>query len=136
MRSFKLITLAAFVLTALGVARAADLAGTWTAEFDSQIGTQKYTYEFKVDGDKITGKATFDHSMGKGETVLKDIKLSGDTLSFVEPMKINDAEVTISYTGKIAGDEIKLTRNVGDFGTEQLVAKRQKAHAAKAADGK
>ena len=96
----------------------------------------KYTYEFKVDGDKITGKATFDHSMGKGETVLKDIKLSGDTLSFVEPMKINDAEVTISYTGKIAGDEIKLTRNVGDFGTEQLVAKRQKAPAAKAADGK
>ncbi len=136
MKLCKLILVTALVLSGPNFARAADLGGIWTAEFDSQIGTQKYTYEFKVDGDKITGKATFDHSMGKGETVLKDIKLSGDTLSFVEPMKINDAEVTISYTGKIAGDEIKLTRNVGDFGTEQLVAKRQKAPAAKAADGK
>lgn len=131
MKLCKLILVTALVLSGLNLARAADLAGKWTAEFDSQIGTQKYVYEFKVDGDKITGKATYDHSMGKGETDLKDIKLTGDTLTFVEPMKFNGDEVTITYSGKITGDEIKLTRNVGDFGTEQLVAKRVKAADAK-----
>ena len=35
----------------------ADVTGKWTAEFDTQIGVQKYTYEFKVDGTKLTGKA-------------------------------------------------------------------------------
>ena len=30
-------------------AYAADISGTWTSEFDSQIGQQSYTYEFKVD---------------------------------------------------------------------------------------
>ena len=129
----KTITLAAVALVGLSLAHAADLAGKWTAEFDSPIGVQKYAYEFKVDGDKITGKAAFENQMGKGEGELKQIKLSGDDLSFVEQMKLDGNEITVTYTGKIAGDEIKFTRNVGDFGTEQLVAKRQKAPEAKPA---
>jgi hypothetical protein len=132
----KTITLAAIALIGMGVARAADLAGKWTAEFESPIGVQKYVYEFKVDGDKITGKATYDHSMGKGESALTQIKLSGDDLSFVEQMKLDGNEITVTYTGKVAGDEIKFTRNVGDFGTEQLVAKRQKAPESKPAPAK
>jgi hypothetical protein len=35
-------------------------------------------------------------------------------------------EGRIEYTGQLAGDEIKLTRKVGDFATEELVAKRVK----------
>ena len=134
MRPFAI--LAVLALSGLGLARAADVAGKWSAEFDSQIGIQKYTYEFKADGDKLSGTATYDHSMGKGEAELKQIKLSGDDLSFVEPMKLEGNEVTITYTGKVAGDEIKFTRNVGDFGTEQLVAKRQKAPESKPAPAK
>ena len=129
----KIALLAVLALIAFGPARAADLAGKWTAEFDSQIGVQKYLFEFKVDGDKLSGKATFDHSMGKGDTVLKDIKVSGDSITFTEPMKFNDSEIAIAYTGKIDGDEIKLTRTVGDFATEQLVAKRAKVAAKTAA---
>jgi len=124
-----MITLAALALTGLSLAQAAGLAGKWTAEFDTQIGPQKYTYEFTVAGDKITGKATFVNSMASGETELKEIKLSGDVLSFVEPLHINDADISITYSGKLAGDEIKFTRNVGEFGTEELVAKRVKVEA-------
>ena len=123
----KTIILAAFVLTGLGLTHAADLAGKWTAEFDSPIGVQKYAYEFKVEGEKITGKATYDHSMGKGDSELKEIKLSGDALSFNEPLHLNEMDIIVSYTGKITGDSIKLTRQVGDFATEELVAKRVKA---------
>jgi hypothetical protein len=122
MRSRLLLVALSLVLT--GLAHAADLAGKWTAEFDSPIGVQKYVYEFKTEGGKLTGKAAHDHSMGKGETALKDIKLTGDEVSFTEPLKINDMEITVTYKGKITANEMKLTRVVGDFGSEELVAKR------------
>ena len=123
----------ALMILAPGLAHAADLAGNWTAQFDSPIGVQKYVYEFKTEAGKLTGKAAHDHSMGKGEAALKDIKLTGEDVSFTEPLKINDMEITVTYKGKVTGDEMKLTRTVGDFGTEELVAKRAKAETAPAA---
>lgn len=127
MNLHKVIALAAFALSSLSLAHAAELAGHWTSEFDSQIGPQKYTYDFSSTGDKLTGKATYDHSMGKGESILKDIKLNGDEVSFSEALHLNDMDIPVTYTGQIAGDEMKLTRVVGDFATEQIVAKRVKA---------
>jgi len=126
MKLRKILSLAAAIAITSGfsLAHAAELAGHWTAEFDSQIGTQKYTYDFKTEGDKTTGKASFEHSMGKGETDLSAIKLSGDDVSFTETVNIQGNPITVTYTGKISGDEMKLTRQVGDFATEQIVAKR------------
>lgn len=124
---FKTLLVIASTLASSALLHAADLAGKWTSEFDSPIGPQKYSYEFKTDGDKLTGKASFDHSMGKGDSELKNIKVVKDDVSFTENMKIQDNEITVTYTGKISGDEMKLTRVVGDFGSEQLVAKRVKA---------
>lgn len=129
----KTLLLVATTLATSAWIQAADLAGKWTSEFDSPIGPQKYSYEFKVDGDKITGKASFDQAMGKGDSELKNIKVSQDDVSFTEDLKIQDNEIVVTYTGKIAGNEMKLTRVVGDFGTEQLVAKRVKAEAKPAA---
>ena len=131
MKFLKSFSLAVLFLCGLSLANAAELAGKWTSEFDSQIGVQKYSYEFKSEGDKFTGKASYDHSMGKGDSVLKDIKVAGEDVSFAEGLKINDSDITVTYTGKISGDEMKLTRVVGDFGTEQLVAKRVKTSATK-----
>jgi len=34
--------------------------------------------------------------------------------------------IPIRYSGKVSGDEIKFTRKVGDFATEEFVAKRVK----------
>jgi hypothetical protein len=132
----KMIALAALSLTVLGLAHAADLAGKWTAEFDTQIGIQKYVYEFKILGDRLVGKATFERSLGNGEAELKSIKLNGDDVSFVEPLMMEGNEIPITYTGKIAGDEMKLTRQVGEFATEQIVARRVKAPEAKPAAAK
>ncbi len=125
------LALAALTLTSFALVHAADLTGHWTTEFESQIGQQKYSYDFKTEGDKLTGKATYDHSMGKGENVLKEIKVTGDDVSFAEDFAGQDMTIHVTYTGKIAGDEMKLTRQVGDFATEHLVAKRAKADAAK-----
>jgi hypothetical protein len=121
-----LTALVCFAAT-LSVATAADLAGKWTSEFESQIGPQKYAYEFKGEGAALTGKATYDHSMGKGEVELKDIKVEGENVSFVESVHVPDGDLRITYKGKLNGDEMKLTRVVGDFGTEEIIAKRVKS---------
>ena len=106
--------------------RAADATGKWKAEFDTQVGPQKYTYDLKVEGAKVTGKASFERMGQKGEVDLKDGKVAGDDISFVETLDFQGNQLSIVYTGKLAGDEIKFTRKVGDFATEELVAKRKK----------
>ncbi|MGA2175243.1 MAG: hypothetical protein ABSH38_09705 [Verrucomicrobiota bacterium] len=103
----------------------ADAAGKWQSEFDSQVGHQKYLYEFKVDGGKLTGKATREVNEEKTTTDITG-KVTGGDISFTEPLKIQDQAITIDYTGKISGDEIKLTRKVEDFATTEIVAKRVK----------
>lgn len=127
----RFLAVLALALASALPAAAADLPGQWTAEFDSPIGVQKYIYEFTKTGEALEGKATYDHSMGKGTVPLKDLKVDGDKVSFSEPLTIEGNEITITYSGTLAGDELKLTRNVGDFGSEQLTAKRAAAAAAK-----
>ena len=123
-------TLLLLLATALPAA-AADLAGRWTAEFDSPIGSQKYVYVFKKDGAAVTGEATYDHSMGKGTVALKNVKVDGDKISFEEPLTVDGNTITILYSGTLSDTELKLSRVVGDFGTEQLTAKRADAPPAK-----
>ena len=104
-------------------ARAADITGKWTATFDTQIGVQNYTYEFDVKDGKLTGKA----KSTNGESALAEGKVDGDKVSFVENLNFQGNEIRITYTGTIvSADEIKFTRNVADFATEELVAKRSK----------
>ena len=115
--------LALLVSTALP-AGTGDLVGRWTAEFDSPIGVQKYVYDFKGSGDAVTGQATYDHSMGQGTVELENVKVDGDKVSFVEPLSVNGTNITITYSGTLTGNELKLTRDVGEFGTEHLTATR------------
>jgi hypothetical protein len=116
---------AAALLLVLGLSLsvfAADISGQWTATFDTQIGEQHYTYTFKVDGEKLTGKAKSDN----GEGDIQNGVVKGDDVSFVENLDFGGMPVAITYTGKISGDEIKFSRDVGGFATEELVAKRVK----------
>jgi len=122
----KLATLAFSLAALIGTAHAADIDGKWSAEIDTQIGLQKYVYELKADGEKLTGKATFERQDQKGDVELKEGKVVKDAVSFVEVLKFQDMEIRVEYTGKLAGDEIKFTRKIGDLATEDFVAKRVK----------
>lgn len=123
-----LITL--FVLATALPCLAADVTGTWKAEFDTQRGLQKYTFTLKQEGTKLTGKAEAEREGEKREAELKEGKVDGDTVTFVETLKIQDREIDITYSGKIAGSEIKFTRKVGDFGSTEATAKRDNGGAA------
>lgn len=114
--------LPALLFAFASLALAADVSGKWTASFETQIGTQNYTYEFKVDGQKLTGTAK---SMN-GESQITEGKVTGDQITFVENLNFQDMQLKITYTGKISGDEIKFSRDVAGIATEELVAKRVK----------
>ena len=115
----------AIVLVAIMVMpmAAADITGKWTASFDTQIGKQNYTYDFVVKDSTLTGKVKSD----MGESDVLDGKVDGDKVSFAELLVFQGMEIRITYTGTVvSADEIKFTRNVADFATEELVAKRVK----------
>lgn len=127
---FHLLRLASFLLITAPLALAAPIDGKWRAEFDTQVGVQKYTFELKADGEKLSGTATFERMEQKGSVPLKDGKITGDKITFIEPLRFQDNEITVTYVGTLAGDEIKFTRQVGEFATETLAAKRVPAETA------
>jgi len=112
------LTMLVATIPALG----ADVTGKWTATFETQIGTQEYTYDFKVDAGKLTGTAKSQF----GEAKIEEGVVNGDDISFVENLDFQGQPLKITYKGKISGDEIKFTRNVADMASEELVAKRVK----------
>jgi hypothetical protein len=69
----KILMLTALAMTFLVSVYAADVTGKWRAEFESQIGQQKYTYDLKVTGSSITGKAISDQ---RGEVEIKEFAKS------------------------------------------------------------
>ena len=107
-------------------ATTSNISGIWKSEFDSQIGNQKYTFVFAQDGTQLTGKANSEVGDRKREAELKEGKVEGGKVSFVETLNFQGNEVRITYTGKLSvdGNEIKFTREVGDFAKEEIVAAR------------
>jgi len=122
----KLIALTSLTLALTASAWGADesVAGKWKAQFDSQIGQQKYTFDFKVDGTNLTGKATGERAIGTNTVDIIEGKVNKDEISFVEPEKFQDNDLRVEYKGKVAVDELKLHRKVGDIAEYDIVAKR------------
>ena len=118
-----LLTLA---LVAVGLAqeKAPDFNGTWAGAIETQVGVQNYTFTFKVDGAKVTGKAK--SAFANAETDITEGVIKGDEISFVENLNYEGMPLRITYKGKISGDEIKFIRNVAEIADEPFVAKRSK----------
>ena len=129
-----LISLLGFGLTGYltTVASAAEVAGQWRAEFDTQLGVQKYLFTFQTDGDQFTGKAVAELDGQKRDVELKEGKITGDTVSFVEMREYEGNQFRIQYTGKVGADGIALTREVGDFAKTEAKATRVESTAANA----
>lgn len=117
-----ILAIAFLSIFATMTAFAADFGGRWKASINTQMGIQNYTYDLHVDGSSVSGTASNDH----GSTAILEGKLDGDTITFVEVLSFGGNDVRITYKGKIEGDEIKFVRQVGDFATEEFVAKRDK----------
>jgi hypothetical protein len=92
-------------------ALAANVDGKWTAQVPGRQGnTQEMTFNFKAEGDKLTGSV----SSARGEMQIQDGKVDGDNISFSQTFERGGNSMKIMYKGKVSGDTIEFTRGVGD----------------------
>lgn len=97
------------LLTALllGLAMAADIAGKWAGDMPGRGGdTTATTFNFKVDGEKLTGSMTGP----QGEIPLQEGKVTGSQISFSTTLDFGGNSVKILYKGTLSGDQMKMTR--------------------------
>ncbi len=110
-RMFSLSVMAAAASTR--ALRAAGVDGKWEASIESPMGAMTMTFDLKSDGEVLTG------SVGNemmGESEIQDGKITGDEVSFVQVMKRGEREMKFKYEGKLAGDELELTRSMDGGG--------------------
>ena len=100
----------------------ADVNGAWKAEYTTPDGTaRKSTFQLKADGEKLTGKVV----SGAGEADIQNGTVKGDDVSFTVVRNFNGNEVTLKYSGKVTGDEMKLKVTFNEEQSFDIVAKRQ-----------
>ena len=98
---------ATFVLAgilAASVASAAGVDGKW----QGMAGQDTVTLVLKTDGDKLTG--TIENSQVPGPIEIHDGKVKGADISFSITRDMQGAQIQANWTGKLDGDELKLTR--------------------------
>ncbi|NLV31253.1 MAG: hypothetical protein GXY47_08860 [Acidobacteria bacterium] len=117
---------AVLIVAGLVCAYAADITGKWNAEFDSQVGPQKYVFDFKVEGTTLTGKAISNIGGMEATTDITEGKIEGNSITFVENLDYQGMPLRIAYKGTVSGDEIKLSRMVGEQEGETFTARRAK----------
>ncbi len=117
-----LINLLLLAALSIACAFAADIDGKWTSTYDMQGTSVTTTWDLKADGAKLTGKATSSF----GDRDITEGKIDGKEVSWVEVIDAGGTTIRIVCKGTLNGDELKLGRTVGEFGTTETVAKRQK----------
>ena len=105
---YRMVTFTAvFVLAGIALVWAANIDGKWVAQVPGRGGqTQEQTFNFKADGEKLTGTVT----TARGEAAISDGMIKGDEISFNQTFEMQGNSIKVIYKGKISGDEIKFTR--------------------------
>ena len=104
-----------------------SLTGTWTATIDTQIGDQHYEYSIVTKEGQVVGTAVMTLNGTTFRSPLAAVKLDGKRVSFEETMNFQGTDLLITYSGEVNGDTMELTRKVGEFATEKLIARRAKS---------
>ncbi|HEY9004350.1 MAG TPA: hypothetical protein VIM89_23540 [Mucilaginibacter sp.] len=88
----------------------ADLSGKWAGVLKLPDGNElQVTYDFKVDGDKLTGTA----ESPAGQVTVDDGKINGDTFTFKVTVDGNE----YPHSGKLYADSCGLDI---DFGAQKI----------------
>jgi hypothetical protein len=88
---------------------AATVDGKWTGSIETPMGALPVSYDFKADGATLTGSTG---TPDGGMTAIKNGKIDGDKISFSVDLDFGGMAFTLSYTGVVSADQIKIT---GDF---------------------
>jgi len=119
----KIVCTTVFMLMAC-FAFGADVDGKWTSEMDMMGTPMVLNYNFKADGNKLTG-TTGPEGMGP-ETAISEGKIDGNNISFAVMVDMMGSEMKITYKGAISGSEIKLDMDMGMGEPMKLILKKAK----------
>jgi hypothetical protein len=112
------VLLAALALAPL--AAAADVTGAWIFEVTLDAGTGTPSFEFKQDGEKLTGKY-----MGMfGEAPLTGT-VKGDWIRFQFKLSQGGESIEVTYEGVIQGDSMKGKADYSGMASGTWTAKRK-----------
>lgn len=117
--------LAVFGVTAPG----ADISGRWRAQFETHYTRDQAprevgetTFTFQQNGEELTGTVS---GTAMSESLIREGKVSGDKISFVVIRRFGGRERKMTYTGTLAGSEIKFQTSIDGFGRGvQMIAKK------------
>ena len=124
------------VLCLAFVASAADISGKWSVDASAApaagapaggggrgMGMGGGTYEFKVSGAALTGSIARPGFNGGDPTTtpFTDGKITGDAITFTVTNNFGGNEFKTVYTGKVVGDKIELTFDMGGRGNPRTV---------------
>lgn len=114
--------LLAFAMTVgmVTAALAVDVTGKWMGSVDTPNGPIELTYEFKADGEALTGSV----SSAMGTQEISNGKVAGDVLSY--DVNLEGGKITHEAKVSAAGDEIAI-KATGDWGTVEYVVKKSAA---------
>lgn len=115
-----------FILTSLFAAAAlaqdnAKLVGAWDMSLETPEGTRNFPFVIKAEGGKLVLSPPFNSA-----------ELKGSDVKMVMTVKFQDADMVITYTGKLEGDAMKGDADFGGLAQGTWSAKRSAAGAASA----
>jgi len=114
---------------------AADITGKWTGQVQGRQGAQDITLNLKADGAKLTGTVIGGGGGRRGgggggaaqPREISDGKVDGNNFSFTVKTEAGGQTRTTTYTGTLAGEELKIKQTrQGQNGeqTSEFTAKR------------
>jgi hypothetical protein len=98
-----------------------DVTGTWELTVESPQGAMTITANYKQDGETLTGS----HVSEMGESPLKGT-VKGVDITYTLSLDAGGQQITITHKGKVDGDTIKGTADLGQMGSMNWTAKRKK----------
>jgi hypothetical protein len=124
------IVVAALVLVAVSAGLAAqapsqapkvNVTGSWESSIESPQGNATSAATYKQEGEKLTGT----HVGQMGELPLSGT-VKGNDISFTITIDAEGQKFILTYTGKVEGDTIKGSVDLGGMGSATWSAKRKK----------
>ena len=96
-----------------------SVAGDWDGSFNTPGGARPFKIVLKVDGEKLSGTA----KRSSGDVPITGT-IKGDVINFSYTINYGGNDLTLIYSGKVAGDSMSGTVSFGGNAEETWSAKR------------
>ena len=101
---------------------AADISGKWKGQFQGGDSTRELAFDFKVQGENLTGAVT---GLRDKALEIKDGKVQGDSVTFWVMSEWQGEPVKLVLKGQVSGSEIRFTMGTEDGAwSTEVTAKR------------